>query len=200
MLRLGSTPLERKWIYMNMSKFVHFRAQRDLNGAEITVRMTTESHKYTWPSTIWLKMEPGRKGRPGEQKWNPKTAKGCQNDHLATKQWNLNDFRKRFGLFLEPFWGQNQGKNQWILVAKIDAQKVNRLYAKHSIKRCIKTRFLGWWIQRFKPKYIMWKPLNSCRKTVFFEDQHTVEIKKIHGKYNSKTIFKKVLEEMQKLS
>ena len=27
---------------MKMSKFVHFRAQRDLNGAEITVTMTTE--------------------------------------------------------------------------------------------------------------------------------------------------------------
>jgi len=35
---------------------------------------------------------------------------------------------------------------------------------------------------------------------VFFEDQHTVEIKKIHEKYNSKTIFKKVLEEIEKLS
>ena len=46
----------------------------------------------------------------------------------------------------------------------------------------------------------MWKPLISCRKTVFFEDQHTVEIKKIHEKYHSKTIFKKVLEDMQKLS
>jgi len=47
MLRLGSIPLENKLIYMKMSKFVHFRAQRDLNGAEITVTMTTESYKYT---------------------------------------------------------------------------------------------------------------------------------------------------------
>ena len=46
MLRLGNIPLE-KWIYMKMSKFVHFRAQRDLNGAEIKVTMTTERHKYT---------------------------------------------------------------------------------------------------------------------------------------------------------
>ena len=55
----------------------------------------------------------------------------------------FNDFLKLSGPFLEPFWAPNQGKNQWILVAKIDAQKANRLYAKNSIKRCIKTKFLG---------------------------------------------------------
>ena len=59
------------------------------------------------------------------------------------KQCNFNDFLKLSGLFLEPFWAQNQGKNQGISVVKIDAQKANRLYAKNSIKRGIKTQLFG---------------------------------------------------------
>ena len=168
-----------------MSKFVHFRAQRDLNGAEITVTMTTERHKYTWPSTIWQQktspaaiMRPER--APRRAKMDPQNSQRVPKLPPGDKQCNFNDFRKLFGLFLEPFWAQNQGKNQWILVAKIDAQKANRLYAKNSIKRCIKTQFFGWWIQRFKPKYIMWKSLNSCRKTLFLKDQHVFVIWKKH--------------------
>ena len=164
-----------------MSKFVHFRAQRDLNGAEITVTMTTERHKYTWPSTIWQQktspaaiMRPER--APRRAKMDPQNSQRVPKWQPGDKQWNFNDFLKLSGLFLEPFWAQNQGKNQWIIIAKIDAQKANRLYAKNSIKRWIKTQFFGWWIQRFKPKYIMWKSLNSCRKTVFLKDQHVFEI------------------------
>ena len=218
-----------------MSKFVHFRAQRDLNGAEITVTMTTERHKYTWPSTIWQqktspaaimkperaprlcpknsqrvpKLPPGdkqcnfndfrklfglflepfwppsghneeRERAPRRAKMDPKNSQGVPKWQPGDKQWNFNDFLKLSGPFLEPFWAQNQGKNRWILVAKIDAQKANRLYAKNSLKRGIKTQFFGWWIQRFKPTYILWKSLNSCRKTVFLKDQHVFEIWKKH--------------------
>ncbi len=184
MLRLGSIPLE-KWIYMKMSKFVHFRAQRDLNGAEITVTMTTERHKYTWPSTIWQQktspaaiMRPER--APRRAKMDPKNSQGVPKWPPGDKQWNFNDFLKLSGLFLEPFWAPNQGKNLWNLVAKIDAKKANRLYAKNSLKRGIKTQFFGWWIQRFKPKYIMWKSLKSCRKTMFLKDQHVFEVLKKH--------------------
>ena len=164
-----------------MSKFVHFRAQRDLNGAEITVTMTTERHKYTWPSTIRQQktspaaiMRPER--APRRAKMDPKNSQRVPKLPPGDKQCNFNDFLKLSGLFLEPFWVQNQSKNLWILVAKIDAQKANRLYAKNSLKRGIKTQFFGWWIQRFKPKYIMWKSLNSCRKTMFLKDQHVFEI------------------------
>ena len=165
-----------------MSKFVHFRAQRDLNGAEITVTMTTERHKYTWPSTIWQQktspaaiMRPER--APRRAKMDPKISQGVPKWPPGDKQWNLNDFLKLSGLFLEPFWAQNQEKDQWNFDAVIDAQKTNRLYAKNDINHVIKIKFFGWWIQRFKPKYIMWKSLNSCRKTVFLEDQHIFEIK-----------------------
>ena len=157
-----------------MSKFVHFRAQRDLNGAEITVTMTTERHKYTWPSTIWQQktspaaiMRPER--APRRAKMDPQNSQGVPKWQPGDKQWNFNDFLKLSGPFLEPFWAQNQDKNQWILVAKIDAQKANRIYAKNSLKRCIKTEFFGWWIQRFKPKYIMWKSSNSCGKNNIFK-------------------------------
>ena len=180
MLRLGNIPLE-KWIYMKMSKFVHFRAQRDLNGAEITVTITTESHKYTWPSTIWQQktspaaiMRPER--APRRAKMDPINSQRIPKLPPGDKQCNFNDFLKLSGLFLEPFWAQNQGKNRWLLVAKIDAQKANRLYAKNDIKHVIEIKFFGWWIQRFKPKYIMWKSLNSYRKTMFLKDQHVCEI------------------------
>ena len=112
---------------------------------------------------------------PRRAKMDPKNSQRVSKLPPGDKQCNFNDFRKLFGLFLEPFWVQNQAKNQWFLLAKIDAQKANRLYAKNIIKRYIKTQFFGWWIQRFKPKYIMWKSLNSCRKTVFLKDQHVFE-------------------------
>ena len=168
-----------------MSKFVHFRAQRDLNETEITVTMTTERHKYTWPSTIWQQktslaaiMRPER--APRRAKMDPKNSQGVPKWPPGDKQWNFNDFRKLFGLFLEPFWAQNQGKNQWILVAVIDAQKKQQIICQKWHKTCYKIKFFGWWIQRFKPKYIMWKSLNSCRKTVFLKDQHVFEIWKTH--------------------
>ena len=41
-----------------MSKFAHFRAQRDKNGAEIAVTMTTESQKYTWSNKMKQKQHP----------------------------------------------------------------------------------------------------------------------------------------------
>ena len=106
-------PVGKKRIYMKMSKFVHFRAQRDLNGAEITVTMTTESH--TWPSTIWHKktspaaiMRPER--APSRAKMDPQNSQRVPKWPPGDKQWNFNDFRKLFGLFLEPFWAQNQSK------------------------------------------------------------------------------------------
>ena len=46
-------------------------------------------------------------------------------------------------LFSKDSIVQNHGKNRRILVAKIDAQKANRLYAKNSLKRGIKTQFFG---------------------------------------------------------
>ena len=113
---------------------------------------------------------------PRRAKMDPKNSQGVPTWPPGDKQWTFNDFLKLSGLFLELFWAQTQGKNRWILVAKIDAQKATRLYAKNSIKRCIETQFFGWWIQRFKPKYIMWKSLNSCRNTLFLEDQHIFEI------------------------
>ena len=113
---------------------------------------------------------------PRRAKMDPKNSQGVPKWQPGDKQWNFNDFLKLSGPFLEPFWAQHQGKNWWILVAKIYAQKANRLYAKNSLKRGIKTQFFGWWIQRCKPKYIMWKSLNSCRKTVFLKDQHVFVI------------------------
>ena len=74
---------------------------------------------------------------------DPQNSQGVPKWPPGDKQWNLNDFLKLSGLFLEPFWAQNQGKNQWILVAVIDAQKNNRLYAKNDIKHAIKLSFLG---------------------------------------------------------
>ena len=66
-----------------MSKFVQFRAQRDLNGAEITVTMTTESHKYTWPSTILQKNiasghNEARKGAQASKNGPPKQPTGAK--------------------------------------------------------------------------------------------------------------------------
>jgi len=61
---------------------------------------------------------------------DPKNSQGVPKWPPGDKQWNFNDFLKLSGLFLEPFCAQNQSKNQGILVAKIDAQKANRLYAK----------------------------------------------------------------------
>ena len=43
-----------------------------------------------------------QKGRPGEQKWTPKTAKGYQNYHLATN----NVILMIFGNFLVSFWSR----------------------------------------------------------------------------------------------
>ena len=68
---------------MKMSKFVQFRAQRDLNGAEITVTMTTESHNYTWPSTIWQKNIPSghneaRKGAQASKNGPQKQPRGAK--------------------------------------------------------------------------------------------------------------------------
>ena len=131
--------------------------------------------KKTSPAAI---MRPER--APRRAKMDPKTSQGVPKWPPGDKQWNLNDFLKLSGLFLEPFWVQIQGKNQWNFVAVIYAQKTHRLYAKNDINHVIKIKFFGWWIQRFKPKYIMWKSLNSCRKTVFLKDQHVFEIWKKH--------------------
>ena len=119
MLRSGRSPLDKKWIYMKMSKFVHFRAQRDLNGAEITVTITTERHKYTWPSTIWQQktspaaiMRPER--APRRAKIDPQNSQRVPKLPPGDKQCNFNDFRKLFGLFLEPFWvpsGHTEARN-----------------------------------------------------------------------------------------
>ena len=80
---------------------------------------------------------------PRRAKMDPQNSQGVPKWPPGDKQWNFNDFQKMFGLFLEPFWAQNQGKNQWFLVAVIDAQKNNRLYAKNDIKHTIKLSFLG---------------------------------------------------------
>ena len=113
-------PVGKKWIHMKMSKFVHFRAQRDLNGAEITVTMTTERHKYTWPSTIWQQktsqaaiMRPER--APRRAKIDPQNSQRVPKLPPGDKQCNFNDFRKLFGLFSEPFWapsGHNEARKR----------------------------------------------------------------------------------------
>ena len=115
---IRKNPFWKKWIYTKMSKFVHFRAQRDLNGAEITVTMTTERHKYTWPSTIWQQktfpaaiMRPER--APRRAKMDPQNSQRVPKLPPGDKQCNFNDFRKLFGLFLEPFWvpsGHNEAR------------------------------------------------------------------------------------------
>ena len=80
---------------------------------------------------------------PRRAKMDPKNSQRVPKLPPGDKQWNFNDFLKLSGPFLEPFWSQDQGKNQRILVAKNDAQKANRLYAKNGIKRAMKTQFFG---------------------------------------------------------
>ena len=113
---------------------------------------------------------------PRRAKIDPKNSQRVPKLPPGDKQCNFNDFLKLSGVFLEPFWAKNQGKNQWILVAAIGVQKTNTLYTKNDIKHDIKIKFIGWRIQRFKPKYIMWKSLNSYKKTMFLKDQHVFEI------------------------